>query len=441
MQNPYFMNTETMRRLVERKRDGGRIAADEWHELVAAFTRGTLDEAQMAALAMACVFRGLDLDETIALTAATIDSGERIDLGIDGFVLDKHSSGGVGDTVSLIVVPLVAACGVPVAKVSGRALGHTGGTLDKLEAIPGVRTDLDPPSFAAIVREIGCAISAQSDRLVPADRKLYALRDRTGTVPSPGLIAASIVSKKIAAGADGIVYDVKCGRGAFVPDAAGARALAQTLVDVTERFERRAAVVISDMNEPLGPVVGAGLEAIEARDFLRGDRCDPRLREVVTTIAARMLELAALDPIASTDALLDRLAAALSSGRAYERFVAMIEAQGGTRNALESLGPASSFASTAAEDGYVRGIDAVSIGELAREIEARGVPCAGVRIAKRIGDRAERGEPLAFIVGGTEAQAHSLAGTFELGTERVAPRQPIVETVSGSLARSTSATR
>jgi pyrimidine-nucleoside phosphorylase len=321
-----------------------------------------------------------------------------------------------------------------VAKVSGRALGHTGGTLDKLEAIAGVRTEFEGGEFATLVRDVGCVIAAQNARLVPADKRLYELRDRTGTVPSPGLIAASMVSKKIAAGAGAIVYDVKCGNGAFMKDAASARALARMLVDVTEYFGRRAAALVSDMNEPLGPAAGAGLEAIEARDYLSGARRDPRLHELILAVSGTMLELAGRAR--------ELLPGVLAGTGPYERFVAMIEAQGGTRGALESLAPAGAGSEArAAASGYVTGTDAAGIGELARDIEARGTPCSGVRVAKRVGDPVQRGETLAFAIGGAEPDARRLSEAFTIASQPPAPRQLVVDTLSGSLARSTSATR
>jgi pyrimidine-nucleoside phosphorylase len=413
------LNSEFARRLIERKRDGGRIEPEDWRTLTGAFMRLEVDDGQLAALAMAALLRGLDLEETVGLTAALIESGDVIDLGLDDFVLDKHSSGGVGDTISLVVVPIVAACGVRVAKVSGRALGHTGGTLDKLEAIPGVRTEIGPQEFAAIVREVGCAIVAQSERLVPADKRLYALRDRTGTIPSPGLIAASMVSKKIASGADGIVYDVKCGNGAFMKDEASAGALARLLVEVTTAFGKRSAAVVSPMNEPLGPAVGTALEAIEAREYLSGRRRDARLHELVDVIASRMVELAGLDRA--------RVHQALAGNGPYERFIAMIEAQGGSRAALESLTPDPVTAEAHAQSsGYVAGIDAEQIGELARELHLRGGSTAGVRVALRVGDPVEAGQPVGTVYGGGEEEARTLSRAF---------------TVSVSEARSTSAMR
>lgn len=428
-----MLNSEFARRLIERKRDGGRITVQEWQLLIRAYMSGAVEDAQLAALAMAALLRGLDLEETIGLTAAMVDSGDVLDLGLEEFVVDKHSSGGVGDTISLIVVPLVAACGVHVAKVSGRALGHTGGTLDKLESIPGLRTELEPAEFAAVVREVGCAIVAQSARLVPADKRLYALRDLTGTVPSPGLIAASMVSKKIAAGAGGIVYDVKCGNGAFMKDEPSAHALARLLVDVTVSFERRCAAVVSPMNEPLGPAVGTALEVIEACAYLQGSRRDPRLHELVEILAGEMLELAGVDRA--------RVREALAGKEPYERFVAMIEAQGGSRAALEALRPdAETALAQAPAAGFVTGIETAAVGELARDLHLRSGNGAGLRVAVRIGDAVEAGQPLGTVYGGLEADARALASAFTIGAER-ARLQRGVEILSSSAARSISAIR
>ncbi len=377
----------------------------------------------MAALAMACAIRGMADDEIGALTDAMVRSGDVLDFG-QQIVVDKHSSGGVGDTVSLVVVPLVAACGVPVAKLSGRALGHTGGTLDKLEAIPGVRTDLSPAAFQAQVERIGCAIAAQSERLVPADKKLYALRDRTGSVPSVGLIAASIVSKKIAGGAGAIVFDVKAGRGAFMRTVGEATALARILVRLAVRFGRRASALVSDMEEPLGAAVGTGLEAVEARDFLRGDDRDPRLREAVLAVAHEMLRVGGL-PEAE---LAPRALGALESGAAYERFVAMIEAQGGTRAALDRIAAHPQRASAVApRAGYVGAIDAVAIGEAARALTAAGGPFAGIRIVARVGTPVRAGEMLAEIVGPAPA-GDAVARAFAIADGAPPPR-PLVDAI------------
>jgi pyrimidine-nucleoside phosphorylase len=340
-------------------------------------------------------------------------------------VVDKHSSGGVGDTVSLVAVPLVAACGVPVAKLSGRALGHTGGTLDKLEAIAGVRTDLSPAAFVAQVEGIGCAIAAQSDRLVPADRKLYALRDRTGTVPSTGLMASSIVSKKIAGGAEAIVFDVKAGRGAFMRTVEEALELSEILVRLVGRFGRRASALVSDMEEPLGAAVGTGIEAIEARDFLRGDDRDPRLAEAIFAVVHEMLRVGGV----AEEEIAPRALDALGSGAAYERFVQLIEAQGGSHATLDGLAVDGRRASALADrSGFVTAIDAVAIGELARELVAGGGPFAGIRITARVGTPVRAGEVLAECIG-DEVPPAAIAAAFTLGDAAPAARPLVAKIV------------
>ena len=404
-----------MRRAIERKRDGSALDAATWEEIVGAYMDGSVDDAQMAALAMACVWRGLDLAEAVALTRAMVASGASLQYPREIFVVDKHSSGGVSDIVSLVAVPLVAACGVKVAKLSGRALGHTGGTIDKLETIAGLRTTLEMHDFTAQVERVGCAIAAQSDAFVPADKRLYRLRDHTATVPSIGLIAASIVSKKVAGGAHAFVFDVKCGSAAFMRDVRQATELAQTLVAVSHEFGRRAHAVVSDMNEPLGRSIGTGIEVIEARDFLRGEDADPRVREGCLQIAVEMLALAGeSDPRATA-------LAALQSGRAYEKFVEMIEAQGATRAALESMRvTARAHEVKAAHDGFVTEIDAVALGHAAREWSARE-PTSGIRVAMRVGASVAKGDILA-VAYGAHASAKRVADAFSIGREPAAPR-------------------
>jgi pyrimidine-nucleoside phosphorylase len=418
------MNQGWLRRAIETKRDGAPVEPAVWRRIIAGYVAGTIDDAPVAALAMACTIRGMDDDETLALTDAMVASGDVLTFPGPRIVVDKHSSGGVGDTISLVVVPLVAACGVPVAKLSGRALGHTGGTLDKLEAIPGVRTDLSPGDFAAQVERIGCAIAAQSERLVPADKKFYALRDRTGSVPSIGLIAASIVSKKIAGGAGAIVFDVKAGGGAFMRTRDEAVALATVMVRLAERSGRRSTAIVTDMDEPLAADIGTGLEAIEARDFLRGLLPASRFGRLTIAIAQEMLRVGGVD---EAD-IAPRIEAALSGGAAYERFVALIEAQGGTRRALEQLVPAGpSFPVNAPSAGYVGAIDAVAIGEAARDLVERHGPFAGIRISAPVGTRVGAGDPLAFIVGASGEVAR-VGGAFTVGLAPPAER-PLVAAV------------
>ncbi|HTX03023.1 MAG TPA: thymidine phosphorylase [Candidatus Acidoferrales bacterium] len=422
------MNEVQLRRAIVQKRDGEPLDASTWEAIVAAYVRGELDDAPVAALLMACTFRGLDRQETFALTRAMVASGETIDLGFDA--ADKHSTGGVGDTVSLAVVPLVAACGVRVAKLSGHALGHTGGTLDKLEAIPGVQTELPVSRFREIVRTVGCAISAQSAQLVPADKKLYALRDRTGTVRSIGLIAASIVSKKIASGARWIVYDVKCGRGSFLRTESEAFELAETMVRLTEDFGRGAVAHVTDMEEPLGPAIGSGVEAIEARDFLRGTRRDSRLAAGVLHIGETMLDLAGIGDAQR------RLHAALDDGSAYEKFVAMVEAQSGSRHHLEEMCPLPARAVVAPDTGFIQEFDVVALGELAHDLVHSEGAFAGLRLKVRLGEAVSAGEIVAEIFGGDEAAERRAHAALSIG-----PDQPVSRTLTIGSIRSSSPSR
>ncbi|TLM77515.1 MAG: thymidine phosphorylase, partial [Actinobacteria bacterium] len=277
--------------LIEAKRDGAKHAEADIAALVGGYVAGAVPDYQMAAWLMAAFLRGLDADETVWLTRAMVGSGTTLDLsGVPGVKVDKHSTGGVGDTVTLVVAPVVAACGVPVAKMSGRGLGHTGGTLDKLESVPGLRTALSADEFARQVARVGVAVMAQTDDVVPADRLLYALRDVTGTVPSVPLIVSSIVSKKVAGGADAVLLDVKCGSGAFMRTPAAARALAGELARVGAAFGKRFSAVVTDMDAPLGDAVGNALEVAEAIAVLSGEG-PPRLAEACEQVAARMLVL------------------------------------------------------------------------------------------------------------------------------------------------------
>jgi len=419
--NPSGMTESWVRRALDLKRTGGVVPAATWERLIDGYVGGAIDEAPIAALLMASAIRGLSAPETQALTEAMIRSGDTI--AFDGTVVDKHSTGGVGDSVSLIVVPVVAACGVHVAKLSGRALGHTGGTLDKLESIPGVRTNLAPDEFRAQVERIGCAITAQSERLVPADKRLYDLRDRTGTVASVGLIAASIVSKKIAGGASAIVFDVKTGVGAFMATLEQARELAETMVEITARLGRRASALITDMDEPLGPSIGNALEAIEARDFLRGISRDARLDEVVRLIAAEMLRVGGAT--GDIDAAVDD---ALASGRAYETFIQMLEAQGGSRAAVEAMRvPERRVQARATREGNVTAVNAIALGELARSAVDRHGASAGIIVHARVGDAVRAGDTLAELVDAGDDVA-ALHEAFSVA-DRAVERRPLLHAV------------
>src|SRR5438309_5280536 len=306
--------------VISHKRDGGEHTPEEINFLLSGYLRGEIPDYQMAAWLMAVCIRGMSRAETLTLTQAMVASGEVLDLNaIPGIKVDKHSTGGVGDKVTLIAAPLAAACGVKVPKLSGRALAHTGGTLDKLESVPGLTVDLDPERFAKQVREIGLAVAAQSPRIVPADKILYALRDVTATVPSVPLIASSMMSKKIAAGADAIVLDVKFGRGAFMPDIASAEELATEMVLLGEGAGRRTVALVTAMDNPLGRTVGNALEVQEALDALAG-KGDEELVQVALVVAREMCWLAEVEADPGD---------ALRSGSGRNKFLQMLIAQGG----------------------------------------------------------------------------------------------------------------
>src|SRR5712692_8619972 len=307
--------------VIGHKRDGREHSPEEIRFLISGYVRGEVPDYQIAAWLMAVCIRGMTAAETLELTRAMVDSGEVLDLSaIEGIKVDKHSTGGVGDKVTLVAAPLAAACGVRVPKLSGRALAHTGGTLDKLESVPGLTVDLEPERFIRQVREVGIAVAAQSVRMVPADKALYALRDVTATVPSVPLIASSVMSKKIAAGADAIVLDVKFGRGAFMPDPAAAEELASEMVLLGEGAGRRTVALVTAMDNPLGRSVGNALEVQEALDALAG-KGDEELLEVSLRVAVEMCKLAGVtaDP--------ERV---LRAGGGRETFIRMLAAQGGS---------------------------------------------------------------------------------------------------------------
>ena len=385
--------------IIGRKRDGNEHSPEEIESLLSGYLRGEVADYQMAAWLMAVCIRGMTRAETLALTRAMVASGEVLDLSeIEGIKVDKHSTGGVGDKVTLIGPPLAAACGVKVPKLSGRALAHTGGTLDKLESVPGLTVDLDPDRFIRQVREVGIAVAAQSPRMVPADKALYALRDVTATVPSVSLIASSVMSKKIAAGADAIVLDVKFGRGAFMPDVASAEKLATEMVLLGEGAGRRTVALVTAMDNPLGRSVGNALEVNEALDALAGE-ADEELLEVSLQVAREMCALAGVsaDP--------ER---ALRSGAGRATFIKMLAAQGGSlRNGLP-VAPVQQ-ALPARADGYVESIDALAVGLACLELgagrkrkEDKVDHAAGLVIQASVGARVSEGEPLAVVHASSE---------------------------------------
>ena len=420
--------------LIKRKRDGEELSAEEIAELVLAYARDEVPDYQMAAFCMAVYFRGLSSAETHALTDAMVRSGETIDLSSLGRkVVDKHSTGGVGDKTSIALGPIVAACGVPFAKMSGRGLGHTGGTLDKLESIPGFRVELDRESFLRQVREVGMAIIGQTAELVPADKRLYALRDVTATVDNVSLIAASIMSKKIAAGADAMVLDVKVGDGAFMKTLEAARELAETMIEIGRRAGREVVCELTDMDQPLGRAVGNALEIREAVAMLRGEG-PADFTELVLGTTAHMLALSDLG--AGYDEGRARAEEAVASGRAlaaYERWVA---AQGGDPR-VESVPVAPVVrAVTAPADGYVQAIATEEMGRAALHLGAGRAAkedvidhAVGVVCQAKRGGHVRAGETLAEVHARDEAGAArgvaEVAACYRIGSKPPQER-PIV---------------
>ncbi len=412
------MDDMTMRRCIESKRLGNELLPAVWEDIVAGYVAGSVDDAQMAAMAMACNWRGMSVPEAAAMTRAMVASGETLSYPDDITVVDKHSSGGVSDIISLIAVPIVAACGTRVAKLSGRALGHTGGTIDKLETIPGFNVSLSMEEFVRQVGSVGCAIAAQTDAFVPADKRLYKLRDRTGTVPNLGLIASSIVSKKVAGGAHAFVFDVKCGEAAFMQKPHDAIELAEALVAISEQFGRRARAIVSDMNEPLGRSIGTGIEIVEAREFLRGEIAIPRVKALCLQIAEAMLDLAGVSDGA------DDIQRALSTGTAYEKFCEMIEAQGGSVAGFEAMQRSPHVTLVKApKAGFVQEIDTVALGNAARALSDVD-PMAGIRVVVREGESVGARAVLAEIFS-EKPDVAAVTAAFRVD-EAAPPKRPLV---------------
>jgi pyrimidine-nucleoside phosphorylase len=425
--------------LIQRKRDGAELGDEELAELVLGYARGEVPDYQMAAFCMAVYFRGLSPRETYVLTDAMIRSGETIDLGaaLGRKVVDKHSTGGVGDKTSLAVAPIVAACGVPFGKMSGRGLGHTGGTLDKLESIPGFRTELTLGELVAQVRDVGVAIVGQTGDLVPADKLLYGLRDVTATVDQLSLIAASIMSKKLAAGAQAIVLDVKVGNGAFMRTVEDARALAETMIELGRRAGREVVCLLTDMNQPLGAAVGNALEVREALDTVRG-RGPGDFTELVLDACARLLAFSDLGIDEAEGRA--RAEAAVADGTAEATWRRWLEAQGG--DADESSLPVAPVVREvrSARAGFVRTLEAVAVGTAAvhlgagRRTKADAIDHAvGVVCHAKTGSRVEAGDVLAEVHARTENAADQAArevlAAYELADERPPERQVLLEVV------------
>jgi len=392
--------------VILKKRNGGKLSREEIGFMVRGYVDGEIPDYQMAAFLMAIFFRHLDEEETYYLTEAMMKSGEILNLSeIPGKKVDKHSTGGVGDKTTLVVAPLVASCGVPVAKMSGRALGHTGGTIDKLESIPGFRTELSIDEFVENVKRYGIAIVGQTGNLVPADKKIYALRDATATVDELSLIASSIMSKKLAAGSDAFVLDVKFGTGAFIKDIKESRRLANLMLNIAKRHGKKAVAVLSNMNQPLGHFVGNSLEVIEAIETLKGN--GPKdLEELSITLGALMLELAGDSKFEEGKKILKRK---IETGEALEKFRVLVKAQGGDERVVDEpwkFLPVSKRVEEfkSEKEGYVSFIDTEKVGTASmllgagrKKKEDKIDPGVGIVVEKKLGDFVGKGETIAKL--------------------------------------------
>ena len=430
--------------LIAKKRDGERLSREEIEFLIGGYVAGTIPDYQIAALLMAVYLRGMDEEETAILTDVMARSGAMLDLSeAPGYPVDKHSTGGVGDTTTLVLIPLLAAAGLTVAKLSGRALGHTGGTIDKLESIPGFRTDLSREAFLGLVRRSGLALADHTADMVPADRLLYELRDVTATVASLPLIVSSIMSKKIAGGAKAIVIDVKTGAGAFLPRLEDSRRLAESLVSIGTRLNRRMAALITDMSQPLGRMVGNALEVREAIATLAG-RGPRDLEELCCELGAELLVLAKKETDRSQ--AIDDLRDLLHDGSALAKFEELVRNQGGDPSVVDdpSLLPAASTSIevSASRAGTVSRLDALAIGRAANLLGAGRLvkedtvdPAVGIELLRKVGDKIRGGQPLAILHVNDEtnlAHARGLVETaYTVGKESASPPALIVERVPG----------
>jgi len=408
--------------VIRKKRDNSELSRDEIESLVNAYTRGDIPDYQVSAWLMAVVLRGMTRAETAALTDAMLRSGEVLDLSsLPAKKVDKHSTGGVGDKTSLVLAPLAAAAGVAVPMISGRGLGHTGGTLDKLEAIPGFSVNLSVAEFRRVLETCGCAMIGQTAEIAPADRKLYALRDVTGTVESPYLICASIMSKKLAEGIDALVLDVKTGSGAFMKNEKDAVFLADLMVETGERMGKQVVALITDMDQPLGCMIGNALEVVEAVDILRGEGPED-LRQLCLELAGWMLHLGGVS--ATVEDGRRQSEKLISSGKALDKFRQMVELQGGDPRAIDDPRklPQAQHTMTISSPrgGYLASLKCEQIGTAGvvlgggRERKEDSVdPAVGIVLHKKVGDAVSIGEPLATIHYNSEARAQRVGELLE----------------------------
>lgn len=418
--------------VIAKKRDGQRLSSEEIIAFVSDFVHGHVADYQMSAWLMAALLQGLNGRETFALTQAMLSSGKTLKLStVRAPKIDKHSTGGVGDKISICLAPLVAACGVSVPMISGRGLGHTGGTLDKLDAIPGYETRLSERAFEQVVRRVGCSIIGQSERLVPADRRMYALRDVTATVESIPLIVASVLSKKLAEGADGVVFDVKVGRGAFMKDLRSARALARALVHVGRSAGRRVSAVLTDMSAPIGITIGNALETKEAIDILYGAGPEDTA-DLTVELGAEMLLLA--QAVTGREEGRRRIQQAIDDGSGLERFRKMLRAHGGDPAVIDDPSKLPKtrerFPVVCRQKGYVTDIDPLALGQLAvamgagrTRIDQRIDPAVGIELAVQRGERVAPGQPLAYLHVRSKSRAEQWTPRA-LAAFHIGPRRP-----------------
>ncbi|MCD6426510.1 MAG: pyrimidine-nucleoside phosphorylase [Caldisericaceae bacterium] len=404
--------------IIERKKYGNVLDAKEIDYFVQGYSKGEIPDYQISALLMAIWFRGMNKSETAELTLSMVRSGKTVDLSkINGIKVDKHSSGGVADTVSLPLVALVAANGVPVAKMSGRGLGHTGGTIDKLESIPGFQTEIPTEKFIEIVNRVGGAIVSQSGELVIADKKMYALRDVTGTVDSIPLIASSIMSKKIAAGADAIVLDVKVGDGAFMKDLDSALELAKTMVEIGDSVGRNTVAYITDMNQPLGDAIGNSIEVEEAVNVLKG-KGGKRLVEVIKTLGGEMLCLGGKAKDSAEGKML--IEKSIENGAGLKKFAEIVKAQGGDPSFIDDFSklPQAKFKIPVSSkvSGYIKEMETENIGKFAAFLGAGRMKkgdkidlAVGIMFPKKVGDKVEEGETIATILANDKSKGEEAA--------------------------------
>ena len=426
--------------LIRKKRVGGALSKEELHDFIAAYVSGDIPDYQMSAFLMAVCFNGMTPAETSTFTDVMLHSGNIADLStIPGVKVDKHSTGGVGDKVSLILAPMVAACGVPVPMISGRGLGHTGGTLDKLESIPGFRTNFSIAEYKEIIAEIGLVLIGQTSEIAPADRKMYALRDVTATVESIPLIAGSIMSKKLAEGIDALVLDIKTGNGAFMQTYADSLALAKSLVGIGNSFGARTVGFITDMDQPLGYMVGNWLEVLESVECLKGKNI-PDLMEVTFVLGGAMLLLGGKS--SSIEEGMRLCKSAIYSGKAYDKFLQIVRRQGGDVSFIEQPRKVAGARHVArvesSSSGYVSGFNTTAIGMLAVELGAGRKkvedvidPAAGMVFNKKTGDQVSRGELIATLFAnraGIVEQAAARLGSYVRVSDAQPPVPPLIHT-------------